>query len=92
MYREGKVVGNFLLKYSPKLYQNELFQIELVNHITSERLLGKDFQAYQKGQGAENGSETLPGERAEDPPSVSEDDPEGTAPAVGDQGSGDSES
>lgn len=33
-YNDGEVMGNFLRKYSMKLYQNELFEVELINHIT----------------------------------------------------------
>ena len=33
-FDDGKVVGNFLRKYSPKLYQNEEFEVELLNYIT----------------------------------------------------------
>lgn len=34
MFDNGKVVGNFLRKYSPKFYQNEEFMVEVINHIT----------------------------------------------------------
>lgn len=34
LFEDGKVVGNFLRKYSPKLYQNEEFEVELINDIT----------------------------------------------------------
>lgn len=34
MFENGKVVGNFLRKYSPKFYQNEEFMVEVINHIT----------------------------------------------------------
>ena len=34
MFENGKVTGNFLRKYSPKLYQNEEFEVELINYIT----------------------------------------------------------
>ena len=33
-FENGKVVGNFLRKYTPKLYQNEEFEVELINYIT----------------------------------------------------------
>ena len=33
-FETGKVTGNFLRKYSPKLYQNEEFEVELINYIT----------------------------------------------------------
>ena len=34
LFEDGKVIGNFLRKYSMKLYQNEEFEVELINHIT----------------------------------------------------------
>lgn len=34
LFENGVVSGNFLRKYTPKLYANEEFQIELINHIT----------------------------------------------------------
>lgn len=34
MFDNGKVVGNFLRKYSPKFYQNEEFMVEVINYIT----------------------------------------------------------
>lgn len=34
LFENGRVTGNFLRKYSPKLYQNEDFEVELVNYIT----------------------------------------------------------
>ena len=34
LFENGQVTGNFLRKYTPKLYQNEDFQVELVNYIT----------------------------------------------------------
>ena len=34
LFDSGVVCGNFLTKYSPKLYANEEFQVELINHIT----------------------------------------------------------
>ena len=34
LFQNGRVTGNFLRKYSPKLYQNEDFQVELINYIT----------------------------------------------------------
>jgi hypothetical protein len=33
LYEASKVVGNFLKKYSPKLYANEEFKMELVSYI-----------------------------------------------------------
>lgn len=34
MFENGNVSGNFLRKYSPKLYQFEEFEVELISHIT----------------------------------------------------------
>lgn len=34
LFESGRVTGNFLRKYTPKLYQNEDFQVDLVNYIT----------------------------------------------------------
>lgn len=34
LFDDGKVTGNFLRKYSPKLYQNEEYEVELINYIT----------------------------------------------------------
>lgn len=34
LWENGRVIGNFLRKYSPKIYRNEEFTVELVNHIT----------------------------------------------------------
>ena len=34
LFDDGKVIGNFLRKYSPKLYQYEEFEVDLVNYIT----------------------------------------------------------
>ena len=35
LFENGKIVGNFLRKYSAKLYNNETFRIDIVNHITA---------------------------------------------------------
>lgn len=34
MFDNGKVVGNFLRKYTPKFYQNEEYRVDVINHIT----------------------------------------------------------
>lgn len=34
MFDNGKVIGNFLRKYTPKFYQNEEYRVEVINHIT----------------------------------------------------------
>lgn len=42
-FNDGKVTGNFLRKYSPKLYQNEEFEVELINYITMVRQIKEEF-------------------------------------------------
>jgi hypothetical protein len=34
LFDNGRVNGNFLRKYTPKLYQNDEFTVEIINHIT----------------------------------------------------------
>lgn len=33
LFTDGKISGNFLRRYSPKLYQYEEFEVEIINHI-----------------------------------------------------------
>lgn len=41
LIEEHRLVGNFLLKYNPRLYQHESYVIEIINHTTSAmQLLG----------------------------------------------------
>lgn len=35
LLEEGRIVGNFLRKYSPNLRKNESFKIDIINHITT---------------------------------------------------------
>lgn len=44
LFEECVVVGNFMEKYTPKLYENELFTIELINYITSKALFEEDLE------------------------------------------------
>jgi len=44
IFENGLAVGNFLRKYSPKLYQNEELISEIVNHITMIRNLLKNMK------------------------------------------------
>lgn len=44
LFDSGRVVGNFLRKYSPRLYQNEEFECELIAYITSVVELNKETQ------------------------------------------------
>lgn len=42
LFEEGQVTGNFLRKYSPKFYQNDEFQVEVINYITMCSQFGKE--------------------------------------------------
>jgi len=48
LYANGRIGGNFLLRYSPKLYQNQDFVVELINYITAHQNLGSDFDSRFK--------------------------------------------
>lgn len=52
MFENGQIAGNFLRKYSAKLYQNEEFKIEIINNITmiqgmKEELLNGEQQSIE---------------------------------------------
>lgn len=49
MYENGKIIGNFLRKYSPKLYDNEEYECEIINHITSIQAFSKDLNESIEG-------------------------------------------
>lgn len=38
LFTNGKINGNFLRKYTPKLYQNDIYAVEVVNYTTMTRL------------------------------------------------------
>ena len=38
LFNSNKVNGNFLRKYSPKLYQNEDLKVEIINEITLQNV------------------------------------------------------
>ena len=42
LFENGVVSGNFLIKYSPKLYANDEFQVELINHIVMIQTMEED--------------------------------------------------
>lgn len=42
LFENGQVAGNFLMKYSPKFYQNEEFQVEVINYATMCSQFGKE--------------------------------------------------
>lgn len=45
MYQDGEITGNFLRKYSPRLFQNEEFEIELISNITLTKDVKEDLYA-----------------------------------------------
>ncbi len=49
LFDTGRVVGNFLRRYSPRLYQNELFEAEIVAQITSIIDLHRDLKNKEVG-------------------------------------------
>lgn len=42
MYEDGILTGNFLRKYSPRLYENEEYEVELVSNITLTKDVKED--------------------------------------------------
>ena len=54
LFETHRVVGNFLLKYSPKLYQNEDLAVEIINYVTAYPDLGKDLNSDQKSETEDN--------------------------------------
>ena len=49
IFNSGRAVGNFLRKYSPRLYQNEEFECDIVAEITSVIELHKEAQNLTNG-------------------------------------------
>ena len=46
LFENGSISGNFLRKYSPKLYQNEEFKIEIITNVTMLYDLGKEYNKH----------------------------------------------
>lgn len=44
LYDSGQIAGNFLRKYSPKLYQNEELQVEIINEVCMIQSLKHDIE------------------------------------------------
>lgn len=44
LFVNGRIVGNFLRKYTPKLYQNEIYAMEVVNYSTMVRLFKNELE------------------------------------------------
>ena len=44
LFNTGRVTGNFLRKYSPKLYANEDLQMSIINNVTIAATLGRDLE------------------------------------------------
>ena len=42
LYKNSMITGNFLTKYSPKLYKNEEFRVELISYITMVQQFKED--------------------------------------------------
>lgn len=42
LFNTGRVNGNFLRKYSPKLYENDDLEIDIINHVTLAQQLRRD--------------------------------------------------
>ena len=45
LYTNHQITGNFLRKYTPKLYQNEVFAVEIVNYATMARFFKEELNA-----------------------------------------------
>ncbi len=58
LIESGRVTGNFMRKYSPRLYQNEEFECEIIAYITSVIELYKETkdiaEALQRKEEEEN--------------------------------------
>ena len=63
MFENHLVVGNFLIRYTPRLYNNPEFTVELINYITAHRDLGSEFKKLNKEEN-ENGG--LPEQQSEE--------------------------
>lgn len=55
LFENHRVNGNFLKKYTPKLYMNEDFQVELINYITMIHQFKGDIALVNKGESDLNG-------------------------------------
>lgn len=42
LFSDGRISGNFLRRYSPKLYANEELEVDIINHITMAQQLRRD--------------------------------------------------
>lgn len=48
LYEEGQIAGNFLRKYTCKLYQNDEFKVELISQITIHQDLKKEIKEIEE--------------------------------------------
>ena len=48
LYEEGTIAGNFLRKYTCKLYQNDEFKVELISHITTLNSIKQQIKQYEE--------------------------------------------
>jgi hypothetical protein len=44
LFTNHQIIGNFLRKYTPKLYQNELFAVEIVNYTTMAHFFKEELE------------------------------------------------
>jgi len=49
LFENGRVTGNFLRKYSPKIYQNEEYVVDLINYITMTDRFKKSMEDSLEG-------------------------------------------
>jgi hypothetical protein len=50
LFTNNQIIGNFLRKYTPKLYQNEVFSMEIINYTTMIRLFEEDMKLNLSSQ------------------------------------------
>lgn len=55
LFENHRVNGNFLKKYTPKLYMNDDFQVELINYITMVHQFRGDVASVNKEESGSNG-------------------------------------
>lgn len=44
LFTNNRITGNFLRKYTPKLYQNEVFAVEIINYTTMAHLFKEELE------------------------------------------------
>lgn len=59
LYDSGQIAGNFLRKYSPKLYQNEELQVEIINEVCMIQSLKHDIETTISNSSGTNQEEDM---------------------------------